>query len=67
MGERERRKVQGLICEAFREAGVLAVVLSALDATFSTAPYPKLLLAEWTLTGIFFLVGGIIFDPEVRR
>lgn len=66
MGERGRRRFQGLFCEAFREAGVLAVVLSALDATFSATPYPKLLLAAWTLAGLLLLAGGIIFDPEVR-
>ncbi len=66
MGERGRRRIKGLFCEALREAGVLTVTLSALDAGFSAMPYPKLFLAGWALAGILFFISGVFLDPEAR-
>jgi predicted transporter len=66
METRRRQKIQGLFCAALREAGVLTVVLSSLDAAFSAMPYPKLSLGGWALVGLLLLFAGVFFDPEIR-
>jgi hypothetical protein len=66
MEKQRRQKIQGLVCAALREAGVLTVVLSSLDAAFSAMPYPKLSLAGWAFVGVLLLFAGIYFDPEIR-
>ena len=67
MEDRRRKKIQGLFCEALREAGVLTVVFSSLDAAFNRVQTSWFFLAGWALLGSLLLVAGIYLDPETRK
>jgi hypothetical protein len=54
-----------LYCEVLREAGLLLVVFSCLDATFGAATIPLWGLPLSTSIGVVLTLVGIHFDPEV--
>jgi hypothetical protein len=62
---RRRRRIRALVCEAFREAGILVVVFSCLDAAFNAVPVSTWAVVAWATGGVALLALGIVFDPEV--
>jgi hypothetical protein len=59
-----RKRVRALYCEALREVGVLALVLSPLDATFSNVKVTGWEIASWGFGGLLSLCSSAFTSIE---